>query len=79
MAILMPMIYFVTGSLAESISVAVTFTVIRLVLYYFHERFWEGVHWGREVHPLSKIPLSSDPTARDMEIIKDKLRELGRV
>jgi uncharacterized membrane protein len=27
--------------------ITITFHSIRLVLYYFHERGWENVEWGR--------------------------------
>lgn len=46
---------FILGGLAwlftrnwqETTMITITFHVIRLVLYYFHERLWERTNWGR--------------------------------
>ncbi len=32
----------------ETTLITITFHAIRLVLYYFHERAWEGIGWGRK-------------------------------
>lgn len=32
----------------ETTLITVTFHTIRLVLYYFHERVWEKIRWGRK-------------------------------
>ena len=37
-----------TGSWEQTTLITVTFHSIRLVLYYFHERFWERIEWGRK-------------------------------
>jgi len=37
-----------THSWAETTLITITFHGIRLVLYYFHERVWEKVGWGRK-------------------------------
>jgi len=31
----------------ETTLITITFHAIRLVLYYFHERAWERIGWGR--------------------------------
>ncbi|MBI2287479.1 MAG: DUF2061 domain-containing protein [Chloroflexi bacterium] len=36
-----------TRSWEQTTLITVTFHSIRLVLYYFHERYWEKIHWGR--------------------------------
>ncbi len=32
----------------ETTLITITFHAIRLVLYYFHERAWERIGWGRK-------------------------------
>ncbi len=32
----------------ETTQITVTFHAIRLVLYYYHERAWERIGWGRK-------------------------------
>jgi uncharacterized membrane protein len=32
-------------------SIAGTETITKILLYYFHERAWAGVHWGRRPVP----------------------------
>jgi len=43
--------YFVTGSWEKTGIISITFHSIRLVLYYFHERAWEKIKWGRKLQP----------------------------
>lgn len=35
-----------TGNLTASIGVGILDFVSKLLLYYWHERIWDGVHWG---------------------------------
>ena len=69
--------YAFTGSWSESLWVTVVFTVVRLFLYYVHERAWEKVRWGKIQHPLAELPVKEKLTPEDMEIIRQKLGELG--
>jgi len=36
-----------TGNWEQTSIITVTFNGIRLILYYFHERLWERIRWGR--------------------------------
>ena len=36
-----------TRNWREAGLVTITFNAIRLILYYFHERAWERISWGR--------------------------------
>ncbi len=38
-----------TGDWLLSTSMAVVINVVKMVLYYGHERLWEGVRWGRRL------------------------------
>lgn len=70
--------YFTTGgSLKEMTIITVLFHGIRFVLYYYHERFWERVQWGRLTHPLANLPVKGELTPADMEAVREKLRQLG--
>ncbi len=39
--------YIFTGSWSESLVISFTFNIIRFVLYYFHERMWVHISWGK--------------------------------
>ncbi|MDP6646864.1 MAG: DUF2061 domain-containing protein [Dehalococcoidales bacterium] len=39
--------WLITHDLEQTSWITITFHSIRLVLYYFHERAWENVEWGR--------------------------------
>jgi len=67
----------ITKSWKEMSIITVLFHGIRVVLYYFHERIWERVKWGRILHPLSSLPVNRELTGNDLKIVSDKLRELG--
>ncbi|MCD6367548.1 MAG: DUF2061 domain-containing protein [Candidatus Aenigmarchaeota archaeon] len=41
-------LFFITGSMAISGSVAVGLNMLKTLMYYFHERFWENLEWGRK-------------------------------
>jgi len=69
--------YLVTGNWKEMTKITVLFHSIRIILYYFHERFWEKISWGKLKHPLAELPVKEKPTPEDLKIIADKLKELG--
>ena len=39
--------YWLTEDWGETTIITVTFHSIRLILYYYHERLWENIKWGR--------------------------------
>ena len=39
--------YFITGDLIATTTISLSFHGIRFVLYYYHERIWENIEWGR--------------------------------
>lgn len=39
--------YFVTGKIALAASIASVDFVTKLVLYFFHERIWNKIKWGK--------------------------------
>jgi uncharacterized membrane protein len=53
--------------------------VAKLILYYLHERTWNCVNFGKKKHPLSSLPVTKALEEEDMEVIKNKLRDLGYI
>jgi hypothetical protein len=51
--------------------------IAKIIFYYLHERVWNRISWGKKKHPLSEIPVTRELDPKDMEIIKNRLRELG--
>jgi len=54
--VLLVLSYAVTGSIAEASLITLLFNLIRVVLYYVHERVWEKISWGRGAEPENKLP-----------------------
>ena len=42
-------VYVITGKGSLATLVAFWETVIKVVIYYMHERVWNGITWGRRV------------------------------
>ncbi len=51
--------------------------IAKHILYYLHERVWSAIGFGRKTHPLSSLPVNRPLEEKDMEIIKNKLKDLG--
>jgi len=45
--------FAITGKWGESLLVSGVFNFIRFILYYFHERWWNRIKWGRVPPPVS--------------------------
>ena len=53
--ILLPLTYAFTGKWESAAAVTLSFHIIRMLLYYVHERIWENITWGRH-KAVSKWP-----------------------
>ena len=73
--ILTSIAYAYTGSWKETGWITIIFHSSRLVLYYWHERIWERVRWGRLKHPLACLPVRKDLTPEDYAVIRRLLDE----
>jgi uncharacterized membrane protein len=71
--------YLITRDWKQMTVITALFHGIRLVLYYYHERIWERVSWGKVKHPLAELPVNRQLTPEDLEIVRDKLRALGYI
>ncbi|MBI2881927.1 MAG: DUF2061 domain-containing protein [Candidatus Tectomicrobia bacterium] len=71
--------YSVTGDWKEMTLITLIFHSIRVLMYYYHERLWEHISWGRVKHPLSDLPVKKELTPEDHQLIARKLKELGYI
>ncbi len=69
--------WLITHDWKQMTVITVLFHGIRLILYYYHERVWERIVWGRVQHPLAGIPVTDELTPEDLQEVKEKLRSLG--
>ncbi len=65
--------YGATRNWSETTMITAAFHIIRLILYYFHERLWEVVAWGRVRHPLAHLAMRENLTAEDYRMIEQIL------
>lgn len=72
-------VYAFTQKLLLSLGVGGVEVIVKLILYYFHERLWEVLSIGKKKHPLSEITIKKALEQKDLEIIKNKLKELGYI
>ena len=71
--------YLITRDWKEMAVITAIFHGIRVVLYYFHERVWERVSWGKVEHPLAVLPVDRGLTPEDLHEVREKLRSLGYI
>ena len=75
----MVIFFALTGKLALALGAGGIEVVIKLALYYLHERAWGHFGIGRKEHPLASFPVERPLEEKDAEIIKNKLKELGYI
>jgi uncharacterized membrane protein len=46
--------YLITRQLKFAVAISATELVTKIILYYFHERVWDKVKWGRSDSPSDK-------------------------
>jgi uncharacterized membrane protein len=67
----------ITKDWKEMTLITVLFHSIRMVMYYFHERIWLRVKWGRVRHPLESLEVRGKLSAEDLDEIRAQLRSMG--
>jgi len=40
--------YLLTGKLDVAVAIGTVYNAITMILYYFHERFWNVLDWGKQ-------------------------------
>ncbi len=68
-----------TRRLVISLGIASVEAVAKVFCYYIHERLWSFIKFGQKKHPLSSLPVNRPLEEKDMEEIKNKLKELGYI
>ncbi|MFC1514310.1 DUF2061 domain-containing protein [Candidatus Omnitrophota bacterium] len=53
--------------------------IAKLTFYYFHERVWEKLRWGKVEHPLETLAVKKKLAPEDMERVKDQLKDMGYI
>jgi uncharacterized membrane protein len=70
-------VYLFTRRLILSLEVGLVEAIVKLIIYYFHERIWSFIDFGKKKHPLSSLEISDKLSEEDVKIIKEKLAQLG--
>ena len=73
----MTIIFLFTRKIILSLGVGLVEVIAKITFYYFHERTWHNISWGKNKHPLSDLPVKRELEPKDMAIVKNKLKELG--
>jgi len=73
----MAIVFIFTERLVLSLGVGLVEVITKCLLYYFHERLWGKISWGKPKHPLEDLPVDKELTPEHKEIIRQRLRELG--
>ncbi len=68
-----------TRRLDISLGIAGVEAVAKMICYYIHERLWSFIKFGQKKHPLSSLPVSRPLDEKDMQEIRNKLKELGYI
>jgi len=70
-------VFIFTGRLLLSLEVGAVEVVVKIIIYFLHERIWGKVGWGRKRHPLEEFPVKKELTPEHKELIRQRLKELG--
>ncbi len=71
--------YFITGEWEQVTAITFLYHGIQVAVYYLHERMWERISWGHVKHPLATIPVTQELTPEDMEIVVERLQQMGYI
>ncbi len=70
-------VFLFTGNLVLSIGVGVSEGLAKVFCFYMHERLWENIPWGRVTHPLAALPVKKELAPPDLELVRQRLEDLG--
>ena len=72
-------VFALTRKLELAATAGVADVILKLILYYLHERIWGKIGFGKYVHPLAGLPVNKPLSEEDTELIKNKLKDLGYI
>jgi uncharacterized membrane protein len=75
----MTIVFLFTRKFILTLGIGGAEVLSKMIFYYLHERSWQVISWGKKKHPLAVLPVKRELEPGDMEIIKDKLKELGYI
>ena len=75
----MTIVFLFTKKFILTLGIGGAEVLSKMIFYYLHERAWQIISWGKKKHPLAVLPVKRELEPEDMDIIKDKLKELGYI
>jgi len=69
--------FLITGKTVVALEIGFLDMVLKLIVYFFHERIWGLIKMGKKMHPLEDIKLTRELEEEDKKLIMKKLEELG--
>ena len=75
----MTIVFVFTRRIVLSIGIGLVESIVKIICYYLHERAWSFIGFGKKKHPLSSLPVNKPLNEEDMEIIRNKLKDLGYI
>ena len=75
----MTIVFLFTKKFILTLGIGGAEVLSKMIFYYVHERAWQIISWGKKKHPLAVLPVKRELEPEDMDIIKDKLKELGYI
>jgi adenylylsulfate kinase len=73
----MGIVFVFTRKLALALEIGAVEVTVKLILYYFHERLWNWIGWGKPKHPLEGLSVTRELEPDHLEEIKGRLEDLG--
>lgn len=73
----MTIVFLFTGKVALAAGVGMVEVITKMLFYYLHERTWNRIIWGKLKHPLANLAVKKELAPEDMEIIRQRLKDLG--
>jgi uncharacterized membrane protein len=70
-------VFFVTQKGAMAIGIGIIDSLIKIFVYFFHERLWMAIPYGRVKHPLQQFKVRKPLAVEHENAIRQKLDELG--
>jgi len=71
------LIFSFTGKLLLAVGLGVLDSVVKILVFFLHERMWSTISFGRVKHPLAEIQVSKPLTQEDKKVIESQLKNMG--
>jgi len=76
-SITVALVFCFTGRGFLSVGVGVCDSLVKIFVYYLHERLWTAVPYGRLDHPLRRFRVCRPLAAEHEQLIRQQLIDLG--